>query len=93
MIKKVVTRVGAAGVGAKVLTQSGVIRPMSPVKLAKLGLAVSRWGTGPAGGFHALAIRWPDKPGLVDEIGSLTFGEMHERSNRLARALADPGHR
>jgi acyl-CoA synthetase (AMP-forming)/AMP-acid ligase II len=91
VIKKVVTRVGAAGVGAKVLTQSGVIRPMSPVKLAKMGLAVSKWGTGPAGGFHALAIRWPDKAGLVDEIGTLTFGQMHERSNALARALADQG--
>ena len=91
MIKKVVARVGAAGLGARVLTQSGVIRPMSPVKLAKMGLAVSRWGTGPAGGFHALAIRWPDKPGLVDELGELTFGEMHDRSNRLARALADLG--
>jgi acyl-CoA synthetase (AMP-forming)/AMP-acid ligase II len=91
VIKKVVARVGAAGVGARVLTQSGVIRPMSPVKLAKLGKAVSRWGTGPAGGFHALAIRWPDKPGLVDEIGSLTFGELHLRSNSLARSLAELG--
>ena len=68
MIKRVVARAGAAGVGAKVLTRSGVIRPISPVKLAKLGLAVSRWGTGPAGGFQALAIRWPERPGLVDGL-------------------------
>jgi len=91
MIQKVAARAGSAGLGAKVLTQSGVLRPISPVKLAKLGLAVARWGTGPAGGFHALAIRWPDKPGLVDEIGTLTFGEIHERSNALARALRDLG--
>ncbi|MDQ4051670.1 MAG: AMP-binding protein [Actinomycetota bacterium] len=91
MIKKAVARAGAASVGARVLTRSGVIRPISPVKLARLGLAVSRWGTGPAGGFQALAIRWPDKPGLVDEIGTLTFGEMHARSNALARALREQG--
>ena len=91
MIKKVVARAGSAGVGAKVLTQAGVIRPISPFKLAQLARAVSRWGTGPAGGFHALAIRWPDKPGLVDEIGTLTFGEIHGRTNALARALADLG--
>ena len=40
-------------------------------------------------------MRWPSagptKPGLVDEIGTLTFGEIHERSNALARALADLG--
>jgi acyl-CoA synthetase (AMP-forming)/AMP-acid ligase II len=91
VIKNVVARAGAAGVGAKVLTRSGVLRPISPVKLAKLGLAVSKWGTGPAGGFQALAIRWPDRPGLVDEIGTLTFGEIQGRSNALARALADQG--
>ena len=28
---------------------------------------------------------------LIDEAGSLTFGEMHRRSNALARALADEG--
>jgi acyl-CoA synthetase (AMP-forming)/AMP-acid ligase II len=90
-MKKIVARAGVAGVGAKVLTRAGVIRPMSPVKLARLGRAVARWGTGPAGGFHSLAIRWPDRPGLVDEIGTLTFGDIHERSNALARALADLG--
>jgi acyl-CoA synthetase (AMP-forming)/AMP-acid ligase II len=91
VIQKVSARAGAAGLGAKVLTRSGVIRPMSPVRLARLGVAVLRWGTGPAGGFHALAIRWPDRTGLVDELGALTFGEIHRRSNALARALRDLG--
>ena len=91
MLEKLVTRAGAVGLGAKVLTEAGVIRPMSPVRLAKVGLAVARWGTGPAGGFASLAARWPDRVGLIDEIGSLTFGEMHRRSNALARALAERG--
>jgi fatty-acyl-CoA synthase len=53
--------------------------------------ALRRWGTGPAGGFTALAIRAPHQVGLVDELGELTYGELHRRSNSLARALADRG--
>jgi len=41
----------------------------------------------------AMALRDPHRIGLVDELGSLTFGEMHRRSNALARALADRGVR
>ena len=50
-----------------------------------------RWGTGPAGGFASLAVRDPDRVGLVDELGELTFGEMQRRSNALARGLAELG--
>ena len=91
MLQKLITRASSAGTGAKVLTQAGVIRPMSPVKLAKVASAVARWGTGPAGGFASLAARWPDRPGLVDELGTLTFGEIHQRSNALAHALRELG--
>jgi fatty-acyl-CoA synthase len=38
-----------------------------------------------------MALREPDRVGLVDELGSLTFGEMHARSNALARALQERG--
>nr|WP_281386092.1 AMP-binding protein [Nocardioides luti] len=38
-----------------------------------------------------MAVRAPDQVGLIDEIGSLTYGEMHRRSNALARALAEQG--
>jgi fatty-acyl-CoA synthase len=38
-----------------------------------------------------MAMREPHRVGLVDEKGSLTWGEMHRRSNALARALADRG--
>ena len=91
MLQKIITRAGTAGVGAKVLTQAGVIRPMSPIRIAKVARAVLRWGTGPAGGFASLAARWPDRPGVVDELGTLTFGEIHRRSNALARALREQG--
>ncbi len=76
---------------ARVLMGSGVVRPFSPVTIARLGLTLRAWGTGPAGGFITLALRYPDRAGLVDELGTLTFGELHRRSNALARALRGRG--
>jgi acyl-CoA synthetase (AMP-forming)/AMP-acid ligase II len=84
---------GNVGTPARVLGGSGILRPLSPMVLARIGKALQEWGTGPAGGFIAMALRDPDRPGLVDELGSLTFGEMHRRSNALARAFAERGVR
>ena len=77
----------------RVLGGAGVIRPYGPRTLVALGRTVVRWGTGPAGGFASLAVRDPDRVGLVDELGELTFGELHRRSNALARGLAGLGVR
>jgi acyl-CoA synthetase (AMP-forming)/AMP-acid ligase II len=84
---------GTVGTPARVLGGSGILRPLSPAALARIGKAIKEWGTGPAGGFTAMALRDPDRVGLVDELGSLTFGEMHRRSNALARALSERGVR
>jgi acyl-CoA synthetase (AMP-forming)/AMP-acid ligase II len=75
----------------RVLTTSGVVRPYSPSVLHKIARSLLDWGFGPAGGFSALAARYPDRVGLVDELGELTFLQMHERSNALADALAARG--
>ncbi len=82
---------GSVGTSAKVLGASGILRPIPPPALARMGKALKDWGTGPAGGFTAMAMREPRRIGLIDEKGSLTWGEMHRRSNALARALADRG--
>jgi acyl-CoA synthetase (AMP-forming)/AMP-acid ligase II len=79
------------GTSAKVFGTSGILRPVSPIALARIGKAVKDWGTGPAGGFTAMAMREPGRVGLVDELGPLTWGDLHRRSNALARALADRG--
>ncbi len=91
MLSKVVQGVGAAATSVKVLGKAGVIRPYSPAVLARLGLMLREWGTGPAGGFASLAIRHPDAVGIIDERGQLTWGELHRRSNALARGLAAQG--
>jgi acyl-CoA synthetase (AMP-forming)/AMP-acid ligase II len=82
---------GSVGTGARVLGGSGILRPIPPVALARMGKVLKDWGTGPAGGFTAMAVRQPGRVALIDERGSLTFGEMHRRSNALARALAERG--
>jgi fatty-acyl-CoA synthase len=81
----------SAGSGARVLARSGVVKPFSPVVLARLAKAMYDWGLGPAGGFTMLAARYPDRVGIVDERGELTYGDLHRRTNVLARALAARG--
>lgn len=75
----------------RVLGSAGILRPYGPRTLAGLGRTVLRWGVGPAGGFMTLAIRHPNRVGLVDDLGELTFAELHTRSNALARGLARLG--
>ncbi|MGA8255452.1 MAG: AMP-binding protein [Nocardioides sp.] len=91
MLQKFSSGIVAAVTSLRVLGQAGIIRPYSPLTLARLGKTVVKWGTGPAGGFAALAVRTPDHVGLHDELGELTFGELHRRSNSLALALRDLG--
>ncbi|MGH3366885.1 MAG: AMP-binding protein [Nocardioidaceae bacterium] len=79
------------GRSAAVLASTGIIRPYSPRRLTRLTRTVLRWGVGPAGGYQALAARFPDQVGLIDELGSLTFGEVDRRTNALADALAGLG--
>lgn len=74
-----------------ILRSAGVVRPMSPLTLARIIRTVRAWGTGPAGGFAQLAVSHPHRVGIVDERGELTFLEIHRRSNALARALAARG--
>ena len=74
-----------------ILTQAGVVRPMRPDKLARVGLTLARWGRSPAAGFISLAIRHADETAIVDELGTLTFDEVHRRTNALAHGLADAG--
>ena len=72
---------------AKTLFDTGIIRPTRPDKLLRIGVALQRWGPTPAAGYTASAIRYPDETAIVDELGSVTFGQLHRRTNALARAL------
>jgi fatty-acyl-CoA synthase len=73
------------------LAEAGIISPTRPDRLLSLAQTLLRWGPTPAAGYSAAAIRTPDDIALIDELGTLTFKEVHERTNALANALADEG--
>src|SRR5690242_21631472 len=75
----------------KVLIEAGIVRPIPPQKLIGVANALRRWGASPAAGITSAAIRHPDKVGLIDEVGELTFEDLDKRSNALARALREKG--
>ncbi|MEU0315469.1 AMP-binding protein [Nocardioides sp. NPDC006273] len=91
MFSTTAAKARTAGSAAKILAGSGIVRPVNPIGLAQTGLALARWGTGPAGGFIGLARRYPRRTALIDELGSLTYADLDRRSNAIARALAARG--
>jgi fatty-acyl-CoA synthase len=83
--------VGEAPTVLRVLVRAGVLRPYPPRRLVQVATRLRAWGLGPAGGFEAMAVLVPDRTAVVDELGELTFAELHERSNRLAASLRSRG--
>ncbi len=75
----------------KVLADAGVVRPMRPDRLWAVVRTLQRWGRSPAAGAIALAARYPHETMIVDELGSLTYSEVDQRTNALAHSLADAG--
>ena len=75
----------------KVLVDAGVVRPMRPDRLWHFLRTLQRWGRSPAAGAISLAARFPDEPMIVDELGTLSFSEVHVRTNAIAHSLSDAG--
>ena len=75
---------------ATAVARSGLLGPTRPDKLARLGLDLQRRGP-VAAACTGAAIRWGDRPALVDELGTLTYRQLDERSNALARAWLEDG--
>jgi len=75
----------------RVLREAGVLGLQRPDKSVKIVSALLRWGASPALGITTAAIKYPHEPALIDERGSLTFEQVHRRSNALARAFEQMG--
>jgi acyl-CoA synthetase (AMP-forming)/AMP-acid ligase II len=73
------------------LTNAGIIRPQRPDRAARVALAFLRWGPTPAAGYASNAARYPDDTAVVDELGTLTFKDVQERTNALAHKLQEDG--
>ncbi|HEU0019985.1 MAG TPA: AMP-binding protein [Thermoleophilaceae bacterium] len=79
--------------GAKVLADAGIVRPVRPDKLFGVINTLKRWGRGPASGYITSGLLCPDATAVIDERGSLSFGELDRRTNALANSLAAAGIR
>src|SRR3954454_24763578 len=73
------------------LTRAGIVHPERPDHLWNTARALLRYGTTPAAGYTAAAGNFPDEPAVIDELGTLSFRELHERTNALAHALRAEG--
>ena len=76
---------------ARVLAGAGFVKPERPDRLLRTLGTLRRWGPTPAAGFAASSIRYPDEPAIIDELGTLSFQEVHRRSNAIASSLSDDG--
>ena len=55
------------------LSRAGMIAPMRPDRYLRIAAAMRREGVGITSGFASAAQRCPDRPGLIDELGTLTW--------------------
>ena len=77
----------------KTLVDAGLIAPIRPDRLALAGRSLARWGTTSAGAVAVAAARSPQQPAVIDELGTLSYGELSRRANALASSLAAHGIR
>jgi len=91
VVGRVGSQVRSKAVALRVLAQAGVIRPHGPATLASLARIMRSYGLGLAGAVGSAAARFPDRPAIIDERGSLTYRELDERSNAVADVLAGQG--
>ena len=74
--------------GATTLYNSGLLHPGF---LTATLTSMQRWGQSIASGIAGSASRRPADIGLIDDLGTLTFLQLHERSNAMANGLAAAG--
>ncbi|MGX1811817.1 acyl-CoA synthetase [Nocardia sp. NPDC055321] len=75
---------------ARLIMEAGLARVESPTVLLAAATAMLRYGT-LAAGLRLSAARYGGRTALIDELGSLTFAELEDRSNRLANAWRERG--
>jgi fatty-acyl-CoA synthase len=73
------------------MRESEILGLVRPDTAAKIGLTFLRWGTSPVTGIASAAIHYPNETAIIDERGSLTFEQLHRRSNALAHGFERMG--
>ncbi|WP_396925096.1 acyl-CoA ligase FadD12 [Mycolicibacterium sp.] len=80
-------RLTSIGDALVTLGKAGFLTPMRPDRTVAMVAAARAEGLSIATGFATAAARRPDSPGLIDELGTLTWRELDERAHALAAAL------
>jgi fatty-acyl-CoA synthase len=75
---------GVRALGA--LAGAGLLAPVRPDRLVRM-LGALRLGVSPATACRLAAARYPERAAIVDERGSLCYGELERRSQAIAGAL------
>jgi acyl-CoA synthetase (AMP-forming)/AMP-acid ligase II len=78
---------------ARTLLGTGMLQPERPDKALRSLAALRRWGPTSAAAYTGGAIRFPDRAAFVDDRGTLSFGDVHRRTNALANQLRQAGIR
>nr|WP_082940130.1 acyl-CoA ligase FadD12 [Mycolicibacterium peregrinum] len=74
------------------MRRAGIITAMRPDKYLRIASAMARENMSVTSGFAASAQRCPNRPGLVDELGTLTWQQIDQQADALAAGLqALPG--
>jgi fatty-acyl-CoA synthase len=76
---------------ARVLVGAGLLEPLLPDQLLGMGLALRRYGVSVAALYAVGAARSSRRAAVRDEAGTLSFGELDDRTGTLAAALRDRG--
>lgn len=75
------------------LARAGLVSPTRPDRVARALRALARMGLTPAAGYAAAAAMHPERVAVIDERGPVSFGELHGRTNAIARGLHADGIR
>lgn len=71
----------------RALVNARLLVGLRPDKYLRMGAAVRRTGFSNTVGIAVSAQRCPDRPGLIDELGVLSYRELDTRANAFAAAL------
>ncbi|WIM94080.1 AMP-binding protein [Actinoplanes oblitus] len=76
------------------MLRRGLLHPGNPVRVVRQFAALGRWGFGLAGELRQAAARSPHRIAVIDDQRSLSYAQLLDRAERLARGLpVGPGDR
>ncbi|WP_433576329.1 acyl-CoA synthetase [Nocardia brasiliensis] len=85
-------KAGTLALGVNVMVKRHLFNPLRLDQAVRSAINVTKLGPFAGVAMHAAQTR-PNAGAIVDEAGELTFGELNEQSNALARGLATQGVR